>query len=129
METKEQTKVLGITEGCFIAKENLSLLDIVEIISEEKGVIAHVFGGPEPVIIEEEERDANAEVMADALNTFNKCKAKSSELLQQRNELLGALQDSNIEIMKILKQGIEGSFPLRSLYDKNYALIAKALNQ
>jgi hypothetical protein len=46
-------------------------------------------------ICEQDEAKANAELIADAFNTYNECQILPSELLKQRNELLEALVKIN----------------------------------
>ncbi len=98
METKEQTKVLGITEGTWKVKGdmqegrdqsfNIQIYDNPRssFIWVAQAMFANIIDGPI------KEVKANARLIANAGNTYQKEPILPSELLKQRDELLEALQ-------------------------------------
>lgn len=73
--------------GIDLIGENDELMQII-VFSETENThnLAHVFA------FNQERLEANAQLIADAFNTSNKCDMLPSELLEQRNELLEMLQ-------------------------------------
>lgn len=85
-------KELGITEG----EVRTVLIDLADfkqctVVSEEANkVICHIGFGANGIT--EQDKD-NANLIADAFNTSNKCGLLPSELLWQNRKLLSALKD------------------------------------
>ena len=91
-------KILEITKGEWIqvGTHKYPSIDVVYVKSEDGRILATVHGLSDGKNNEQKsvEAESNTKLITDAGNTYNKCGVLPSDLLEQRDELLEALNYS-----------------------------------